>query len=518
MFQGLLALLGRSLRIDSRSWQVHLARVGLLVGIYAAMVFSLATSARFGAPGLRFFKVIVWLDVAFMTLLGIGFFATTISEEKEEDTLGLMQMAGIHPLSILLGKVGGRLCQALLLIAVQYPFNLLAVTMGGVTPNQVRCAFVGLTAFMFLLAGLGLLCSTVAPRNRTAAALMILGLVIYLAVPYFAYEIYKFLVDRGLSSRTSTWVEVLWQTSSMCLFLQIPTILTSTFSASPWSIQAVSNIIAGAICFVAAWALFAVCTRNPTTESVTRGLLAHKKQRGTGWLMPGRPWANPLIWKDFYFTGGGLGMILMRFSFYLAVLIIAIALSEIWWGNRRWSGKYPFQDAIGLYQIFLLFLTTIEIALVVTRTLHDEIRGKTLATLVMLPTSLVAIVYSKLTGALLAALPGTCFLSIACLSTAGGRDNTLEFLEEGAGWFFLAHFLIVPHLSMVLALNMRWGCVPLAIGIGIGSMVGWVSVFESTRVRQNDGIVWMVALLLVTVCIACHFWIVHRLPKVAAAG
>ena len=100
--------------------------------------------------------MIVYLDVTFMTLLGIGFFSTAITEEKEEDTLGLMLMAGISPLGILAGKTGGRLWQALLLVIVQYPFMLLAVTMGGVSGAQVWAVTVALLAYMVLLAGFGL--------------------------------------------------------------------------------------------------------------------------------------------------------------------------------------------------------------------------------------------------------------------------------------------------------------------------------------------------------------------------
>ena len=96
MYHGLLALLDRSLRLDSRSWPVHLARLTLMVAIYVALVLTFTSRGWFGAPGLRFFRAIIWLNIIFMSLLGIGFFSTAISEEKEEDTLGLMQMAGIN--------------------------------------------------------------------------------------------------------------------------------------------------------------------------------------------------------------------------------------------------------------------------------------------------------------------------------------------------------------------------------------------------------------------------------------
>src|SRR5258708_7655032 len=170
MFNGIYALLERSLRIDARAWSTHLARLGLVGAIYFSLCFALLTSFMFGAPGLRFFEWIAYLDATFMTLLGIGFFSTLISEEKEEDTLGLMLMAGISPLGILIGKSGGRLWQSLLLIAVQYPFVLLAVTMGGVMNAQVWAMTLALLAYMVFLVGFGLLCSTLARRSQTAGA------------------------------------------------------------------------------------------------------------------------------------------------------------------------------------------------------------------------------------------------------------------------------------------------------------------------------------------------------------
>jgi ABC-type transport system involved in multi-copper enzyme maturation permease subunit len=515
VFRGVLALLGRSLRIDARSWQVHLARVGLMACIYISLAFVFATSARFGAPGLHFFRAIVWLNVCFMTLLGIGFFSTVITEEKEEDTLGLMQMAGISPLRILLGKVGGRLCQALLLIAVQYPFTLLAVTMGGVTPNQVRCAFVGLTTFMVLLAGLGLLCSTIAPRSRSASGGMVAGLLVYMFVPYASWELANFLVSRGFLNATSAWAGLLRETGSTCLFLQINTIMTSNFGDAPWSSQAISNVLGGPVCFLLAWALFPLCTRNPATESASRGMLSRRKGKRS-FFSPGRPWGNPYLWKDFHFVGGGVGMVLVRLAFYAAVLVISILLSEYWWGGMRWQGQYPFQFGIGLYQALSLFILSIESALLASRTLHDEIRGQTIASLVMLPESLNKVVYSKLLGTLLAGFPGAGCLAAVCLFTPAGRYHTSGFLEEAAGWFFLSHFVLVPHLAMALALYMRWGCVPLAIGISIGSVVGWVCVFESVRIGRNGGVVYLAAMIMLAASIGSHVWIAFQLPKVAA--
>ena len=240
MFTGVFALLERSLRIDARSWQTHLARLGLMLGIYVSLSFAFAMAGRFGAPGLRFFSASVYLNVIFLTLLGVGFFSTAITEEKEEDTLGLMLMAGISPLGLLIGKLGGRLIQALLLIVVQYPFTLLAITLGGVSPSQVQAAYVGLGSYMLLLAGGGLLCSTLAPRSRTAGTWMVVALFVYGLVPLFCDAMYNNIAR-------STATEVLWfdplleTVASLSLFLRIETIMATGHTDFSRALSAVSG-------------------------------------------------------------------------------------------------------------------------------------------------------------------------------------------------------------------------------------------------------------------------------------
>ena len=131
MLRGIFALFFRSLRGDARSVWVHLSWLFLLLVIYVALWFAQEQSAYVGAPGREFFRSVTYLNAIFVTLLGVSYFSSAISEEKEEDTLGLMTMAGISPLGILLGKSTTRLFQVFLLLAVQYPFTLLAITLGG---------------------------------------------------------------------------------------------------------------------------------------------------------------------------------------------------------------------------------------------------------------------------------------------------------------------------------------------------------------------------------------------------
>src|SRR5262249_13880134 len=128
MFYGLMALLTRALRMDSRQMRNHLFRLAFVSFIYICLLVATFQSSFLGSPGLAFFSQIVWLNVLFVTCAGIGFFSSAITEEKEEDTIGLLQMAGLNHLGILLGKSTSRLIQVVMLLIVQFPFMLLAVT------------------------------------------------------------------------------------------------------------------------------------------------------------------------------------------------------------------------------------------------------------------------------------------------------------------------------------------------------------------------------------------------------
>ena len=519
MFSGVLALLGRSLRVDARAWTPHLARAGLMLAIYLAVVQVQATAFVFGAPGLRFFESIVFLNLTFMTLLGIGFFSTAITEEKEEDTLGLMQMAGINPLGILLGKVGGRLLQALLLIVVQYPFTLLSITLGGVADSQVRAAYVGLVAFMLFLAGWGVLCSTVSNNSRAATRLMVLGLFAYWLVPYFAGQWHASLARSGMPV-SGTWLG--WQldwVSSSCVYLESGTILTTGGVESPWSIQAITNPIGGVFCLLLSWAVFDRSTQSPSAEPVSRGWLSRRRGQFR-WLNPGRPRINPFVWKDFHFAAGGVANSLVRLGGYLGLFGV-VWLLALWWQSE--------QFVVQMYLGFLVPLLAFDASLLVSRSMHDEMRGQTLSALVMLPTSIPFVVYSKLAGSLLGLLPGlSCFLATLFGTIEGHRALVDIFQSDPSGMQFasvvqmFSSLLLLPHLSAAYALLVRWGAVPLAIGSlfalsFVQSFVMQLVFFAISAASMDSYALFMSAMTVANIllCVGCHLFVLRRFRKLA---
>ena len=513
MFHGAFALLERSLRIDARNVTTHLCRLGLIVSIYASLCFALTTQNRFGAPGLRFFQGIAYLDLAFITLLGFGYFSTSITEEKEEDTLGLMQMAGISPLGILAGKSIGRLWQAILLVAAQYPFMLLAVTMGGVTSLQVQAVTLALVAYTIFLAGLGLLCSTLAPRSRSAGTMMIVGLVIYFVIPVIAQTLLA-LVSRkilqGINTPTATesWRRVLEGLEDACVFLRMGEILSTAFFQSVCSVQVVSNIVLGIAFAVVAWLLFGFAVRNPSTEATSRGLVA--RRRSFLRFNAGRPRINPFVWKDFHFVSGGIGTIFVRFVLYVGLCIAVLGIQDF----LQSSGGAAIQ--IEPLLMLLSLVVALDAAMLLAQTMHEEIRGQTLSSLLMLPHSPIGIVYSKFLGSLLGWFPGPLVLLAVTLNTDDGRRNFFSLLKnEGGGWCVGLLFILIPHFAALAALYVRWGSVPVAIGLTIGvyfMIVAGLGIFNGPQ----DEFFGVAAFLMSVTCVACHLGVLLRVQALAA--
>lgn len=507
MFSGVLALLERSLRVDARAWAPHLARFGLMAGIYFAATYASATSSMFGAPGLRFFRSIAYLDLVFMTLMGIGFFSTAITEEKEENTLGLMLMAGISPLGLLLGKSVGRLFQALLLIAVQYPFTLLAVTLGGVTQDQVRSVYLAIFAYLILLSGIGLLCSTLASRSRTSALVMTLFLLLYVALPSVSTTWLSFNIWTGTSiPKVLVWI------AESCVYLQIRTILDTGSQQPIVTHQVVTNVAIGGLGFALSWLLFAVAGREPSSEAISRGLTVRSPD---SIFSAGRPKGNPFAWKDFYFSSGGVAAAQIRIAYYVALYIASTAVTEGWVFGPWWSTGY--KATLELFLILTMASIAIDAGLLVSRSLHDEIRGQTLAALLMLPTTTGKILYAKVGGALRPWLTGPAFLLIGIVTTSNGRESTIRFFQTtGAPLWLILHLILVPHLAAVAAMYLRWGALPLGIAAAIGSGFVTGSIFTAIRAHDDDPIIFFVDIGLVVICLSCHVVVWLRAEALSA--
>jgi len=520
MFSGVTALLTRSFRLDTRQVMTHLFRLAFVVFLYFGLLVAQATSMFVGAPGLNFFQKTVTLNAIFVTLAGISFFATAVTEEKEENTLGLLRMAGLNPIGILLGKSTSRLVQVLLLLAIQFPFTLLSITLGGVTMAQIYAAYAGLIAYTALIANVALLCSVVFRNSGTASAMTLIWFIGYCFVwPIGTWGLTQ-LQLHGVTPAT-TWG---WLLTEFCTIVRDSNIfyhlwfeITVTgFSGSPLNTQFFSNSLTGLGCFLLSWAVFDLSTQNGGATNQVRGFVLLPRS-GLRFLTPGRCWNWGLVWKDFHFVAGGWTFWLLKFSLYLA------SYPLLWAYLNYAQFRTPLFDEqmTALYLGALYIAIAVEAAVLSSRIFHDEIKGQTMSSLLMLPRSVAEIGYSKMLGCLLGLVPAlVCLTLSACILPEGAKLVT-NVISTSAFWGGVLGVVVLTHLTALLSLFVKWGALPLAFLILIVStwccpilLVVVVGIIEA--LGDDNEFVAILALWLITAVIAFvfHMMIGSRLQEV----
>jgi hypothetical protein len=476
MNPALLALFLRSLREDARNRGTYGARTALDGLIVLGLLSFTAAVGWAGAPGLIFLQGVITLQWLAITFLGLSYFTSAITEEKEEQTLILLRMADLGPLAILFGKSTSRLCGALLLLTAQIPFTIFAVTLGGVSLRQVFAVYAALVAYTFFLCNLALLGSVLA--RRTVGATI------------FCLATMALLVAAG---RSVPWVE------EAMPFVRLDEILTTGFSGSPLGWQFLSNLTAGTGCFLLAWALFGrFCDRAPDSATGGFDALFHSFRRGRS--RPPAGGKRAVAWKDHCFLNGGLLGLVVRAVIYGSLFLLTLA------------------HALELPWLFWVsFLFSIDLAWVASRIFRIEINEKTLAGLAILPCGLADVARGKSRAALLAVTPGAIATGAAHLLVLAALAG--NSFAENAGAYYTVFSLWVSavglaHMVAWLSLYHRRSALPrgyLITVLGCGIIFGlfgsiFDAIFQSSRPGQTPS--WPALFLAVFVALFAAVMIV----------
>ena len=362
-------------------------RTGLLrFGLLVVTVFSLTsvtvTRTAFGAPGLYFFGTLIYVNFAFITVAGLSYFPAAITEEKEEMTLGLLRMAGINHIALLLGKTLPRLFAAVLLLTVQFPFTLLAITLGGVSAQQLLAMYMALLTYTVLLACLALLFSTVCRRTTTAAGLTGLMIGLFLAgVPFTKYSLeeagragwidlaapflagVKWMIDLAHDASPIQAVYAIWATD---------------FGESPVSFQVLSNVSVGLLLFGLSWLVFDHFTDDlPPPGPGRRAFMSRCGRRVN------RVWRYALVWKDFFFVAGGWSRTIAQLILYPLIIAGIVWCITYFDPETRITAELisgaTLSSMCALLVVMPLFMAG--------RVFRNEVQWKTHSSLMLLPVS-----------------------------------------------------------------------------------------------------------------------------------
>ena len=523
--RGLLSLMTRTLRVDSRAVWTYLLRFGLIAFVFVALISAQQTSLWFGAPGLRLFQTLVFINFAFISLAGLSIFATSITEEKEEMTLGLLRMTSLSPVAILLGKSSSRLVEGMLLLLAQFPFTLLAIALGGVSMAQIVATYCSLGAYMLLLCNLALFCSVCSRRSVTSAGLTLLMLLVFLVGPWAGKGVMAWLFYKGAVAqygRTAVVVEsVLGRVVDASPITRLQAIVTTGFDdSSVVGYQVTTNLIGAAVFFLLAWLTFDLFNRNETAASPARpaSLFAVLKKRRSR-----RAWGRALVWKDFNFIAGGMMHQVVKLILYGVVTCLLVYMAS---EGRRISSVRA--DEVGGPMMWgFLMVGILELAIIAGRIFREEVKWRTLSGLMTLPIPMAKVAYLKIAGCLLTLIPAVLFFLIgACLAWDDFVDVIGEMVYEPGTYLVVALVVFFIHLVAYLSLWLKWGALAAAIGILVlgymfcGTFVGLI-VMAFFSANMGNGMYWntlavLGTILLLALSAGMHIHSGHRLVRLAA--
>lgn len=520
-----LALFERSLRLESRSWLMCWVRTGLMLLVLLLLIplQTMARSGFVGAPGLRFLEELSWLNMLCITLAGLSYFASVITEEKEEMMLGLLRMTNLNPIAILLGKSTSRLVGALLLLMVQIPFVLLAVTLGGVGLLQITAIYGTLLAYLFFLSNLALLWSVIFRTTNFAATFTGVSLALLSFGPFWLRVLVTeaetegwLTTSSGFGSHLMAFIEG-WSRSTPGV--RLGEIFRTGFTGPAMGLQVFTNIAFGIFLFLLAWLLFERCTREEKETAPARTIFSRRASRPSR-IPAGLVGHRAVTWKDFTFIGGGKFGLLARFGL-LALLIGLIHFIAMQSGARNLFTR-EFEGGVLIWTS--LIMTAMSLAVDASRIFQEEVRWKTLSSLVTLPMSVQELAYRKVAASLATSLPLLSGLVIGVVIYPESVSDFFKGISRepvavGMLVVTVLQYIMFLHLVCFLSLIVKRGALPLAFAIQyIGGML--VTTFMGIVFVIGTGGVSMMCVLLGFISAAgtliLHGAIGKRLVAVAA--
>jgi ABC-type transport system involved in multi-copper enzyme maturation permease subunit len=520
MFHKTLAIAVRALRVDARRSQSHVMRFAFCMIVLANLIVVQQTAFAFSAPGLHLFQGIVYTAAFGISLAVPLLFATAVTEEKEERTLSLLKIADVRALSLLSGKLLPRLTSILLILLVQFPFTLLAVTLGGVSFSQILAAYVALGAYLVGLAGFAILCSIPYQASGNAIGAAVLAVMAYHILPVLLYR-------WSLTSATISWLgsiagmitAVTAPLVESNVFPRLMAILNVGFNGTIVSAQVISNVLAGILFFVLAWGCFDYF--NPEAEGVP------VSRRKWGWFKTSRSsrrsWDAAIAWKEFHYASGGIRSIVAKTLIYAGAIAFITAVNAEWsWSNV--SSREIGELTAGL--MFFCFLPA-EITLAIGRLLSPEVKEKTLSLLVLLPITCRRMLWSKLLGSALSLLPALAFLIMGVIFAPGileevdfrrWRGSELLMISQWISQVFLFWSIL---LVLSLSMNPGWAlCSALFIQYVLFLVV--LMIYQLARVWWGlpsstlQTLAWTIPFLTLLLTYFLHLGTTVRIQEVAA--
>ena len=167
----LLPVAAREARAASRSWRNYAWRT-LIAAIGLALVPTvIATSKNPALLGKQLFSAFTMMAYLYAIIAGVLRTADSISEEKRENTLGLLFLTDLKAYDVLTGKLLTSTATIVFGLLAILPLLTIPLLMGGVTAQQLILVSLNLINTLFLSISFGFLFSTLLRQSWEAICL-----------------------------------------------------------------------------------------------------------------------------------------------------------------------------------------------------------------------------------------------------------------------------------------------------------------------------------------------------------
>lgn len=550
------ALFVRSTRVEETKRTTHLIRAGVCLTLFVSLLLSYEWLTQTDAPGADLLSLVMWVNFVAVLVCGVTLFTSVITEEKEQRTLGLMLMADVSPLAILLGKAGPRLLSVLLLLVLQVPFALLAITLGGVELAEVLYCYWRLVCFAVALASIALLASVVAQTGQKAASVVTGVIAIGFGVWAIAFLLIVMRVrPKGLQTFSAKVADLLYESTPFSMLFgigqggfQMPGQASTVFDWSYWfGLGFWLDLAIAVACFVVAWLGFERFAMRLPSEQTRRARRSRRKTplaiEPTGpnettaatvdaAATPGDTaasetrdseavWDSPHAWKEYRLIAkGGFGLATRTAVFY-GLGVVIFAAGHLFGGNFNGAADNA-EFLSGIFFTLAMALIPVELVITASRLFRYEIDESTWQSLMLLPETLGRLCWKKIGGGLINLIPSTSLLLAAAILRP---DNAYELVlavfdnpdSAMALFYVLAIFAFGLSATVLASLYTRAGAVPLALLATFGINMGDALVV-GLMTRDDSAVLFLGIFANVLPAVLVVDLIAKRLMALAGGG
>ena len=456
--QGTWALTIRSLRQDNRLLRYHLLRFAV-AGLLAFMVLVMWESGLRGeSPGRDMLYALAFANLFAVTIVGGLLFAPTITEEKEEQTLGLLRMTRIGPSALLLGKSIPKLVLISLILIIQLPLVFLTRTLGGVDWPLIANVYLLIFCQLIGVVSISMVSSVV---MRTSA-----GAVVLTGALTFLWVILAMILDDIQRSTASlsplealllpvmqlliplspiTQMNIILQTGAnvggtlqtclASLFFASVCYLFGTWTFSYWNTEESTHTeleilrekadriwhrLTGRFSRRSAPPAQTAEAQEPLSPATTPVVTTTEEHIETGRTRRSHAcWQHAIAWKDYFLLGGGRTG--WRTRCVIAAIFVVYALSSLTsdLGHSLILGTFTYTSSPNLAQMCgvsimsaSMYAFGLDLVYLTVNLFARDLKQQTWESLLLLPQSLGSICRQKIWGAAIHLIPWVASFAI----------------------------------------------------------------------------------------------------------